>query len=159
MDAAALEQRLPAAPGLLAGLGSPGRVAREDGRRTAIASRRDVVLITVAAVALVGAGAIFWTSGGAGGGGNRDFPEGHPYMCAGCGQVILLSDRELFQLKREARESESLEAGRVVCAACGSESTQPALKCPHCGEYFPRPGPGRPVCPHCKEPFPSVFDD
>jgi len=124
----------------------------------AIASRRDVVLITVAAVALVGAGAIFWTSG-AGSSTNPDFPEGHPYICADCGYVTVLSDDELFRLKREARESESLEAGRVVCAKCGSDNTQQAVKCPNCGEYFPRPGPGRPVCPHCQKPFPSLFDD
>ena len=125
----------------------------------AIASRRDVFLITVAAVALVGAGLIFWTSGGVGSSTNPDFPEGHPYMCADCGQVTVLSDAELFRLKREARESESLEPGRAVCAECGSKSTGLAVKCPNCGEYFPRPGPGRPVCPHCQVPFPSLFDD
>jgi Zn finger protein HypA/HybF involved in hydrogenase expression len=124
----------------------------------AIASRRDVVLITVAAVALVGAGAIFWTSG-TGSSTNPDFPEGHAYICADCGYVTVLSDDELFRLKREARESESLEPGRVVCAKCGSANTQLAVKCPNCGEYFPRPGPGRPVCPHCQQPFPSLFDD
>ena len=124
-----------------------------------IASRRDLALITVAAVVLVGAGVLFWTSGGAGGKGNPDFPEGHPYICADCGHVTVLSDDALFKLKREARESESLEPGRVVCAECGSKSTELAVKCPNCEEYFPRPGPGRPVCPHCKEPFPSLFDD
>jgi hypothetical protein len=125
----------------------------------AIASRRDVVLITVAAVVLGGACVVFWTSGGADGGGNPDFPEGHAYVCADCGQVTVLSDRELFRLKREARESQTLEAGRVICAECGSSAMQPAVKCPNCGEYFPRPAAGRPVCPHCKKPFPSLFDD
>jgi len=125
----------------------------------AIASRRDVVMITVAAVALVGAGVIFWTSGGVGSSTNPDFPEGHAYICADCGCVTVLSDDELFRLKREARESESLEPGRVVCPECGSKNTQLAVKCPHCGEYFPRPGSGRPICPYCQQPFPLLFDD
>jgi DNA-directed RNA polymerase subunit RPC12/RpoP len=118
-----------------------------------------VVLITVAALVLAGAGVILWRGSGAGSDNNPDFPEGHAYICAECGHVTVLSDDALFKLKREARESESLEAGRVACAECGSKNTQPAMKCPYCGEYFPRPGSGRPVCPHCNEPFPSLFDD
>jgi ribosomal protein S27E len=124
-----------------------------------IASRRDVLLITIAVVALVGAGVLFWTGGGAGSGGNPDFPDGHPYICADCGHVTILSDRELFEVKRKARESDSIEPGRVVCEECGSKNMQQAIKCPNCGQYFARPGGGRPVCPSCKKPFPSLFDD
>jgi ribosomal protein L40E len=118
-----------------------------------------VVLITVAAVMLVGAALILWAGGSVGSSTNPDFPEGHPYICADCGYVTILSDDELYRLKREARESESLDPGRAVCAKCGSKNTQLAVKCPHCGKYFPRPGPGRPICPYCKQPFPSLFDD
>ena len=115
-------------------------------------------MITIVVVALGGAGVLFWTHG-AGGSDNPDFPEGHPYICADCGHVTILSDHELFDLKRKARESESLEPGRVACEECGSKNVQQAVRCPNCGQYFPRPGGGRPVCPHCKEPFPSLFDD
>jgi hypothetical protein len=124
-----------------------------------IGSRRDAILIAAAAAALLGAGVIFWTGGGAGRTDNPDFPEGHAYICADCGCVTVLSDDELFEIKKEARRSENLEAGRVLCAECGGANVQQAMRCPHCGEYFPRPGRGRPVCPHCNEPYPSQFDD
>jgi hypothetical protein len=113
----------------------------------------------VAVAALAAAGVIYAVTGGAGSKQSQDFPEGHPYLCQDCGHLTILSDDELFELKRKAWESESLEPGRVPCAACGSKNTFPAVKCPRCGEYSPRTGADRPVCPHCKQPFPSLFDD
>jgi hypothetical protein len=94
---------------------------------------------------------------GAGRGGNADFPEGHLFVCADCGGATVLSDDELFDLKVQARNSDSPEPGRVVCSACGSSNTNPGVRCPNCGTCFERPE-GRPVCPKCKQPFPSPFE-
>lgn len=124
-----------------------------------ISSRKDVILIAIAGVALVGAVVIFCAAGGMGGGGNPDFPEGHAFVCEDCGEATILSDRELFDLRAKARELDEPDAGRVVCSACGSTNTQAAIKCPNCGHYFVRSGRGRPVCPSCKQPFPSRFGD
>jgi hypothetical protein len=124
-----------------------------------ISSRKDVIGLAIAGAALVGAAVIFCAAGGVGGDGNPDFPEGHAFICLDCGQTTVLSDRELFDLKVKARESDEPDAGRVVCSACGSTNTHAAIKCPNCGHYFARSGGGRPVCPSCKQPFPSRFGD
>jgi hypothetical protein len=124
----------------------------------AITSPKNIVLLTIAGAALLGAGVIAWTTY-ASTRVNPDFPDGHPYICLDCGEVTVLSDAELFELKAAAREVESLDAGRVSCRACGSSNTFPAMKCPYCGTYFARPGPGRPVCPHCQKPLPSPLSD
>jgi hypothetical protein len=120
----------------------------------AAGSAKNVVLIVILGAALLGAGVMVASRGGVGGG-NPDFPDGHPYICGACGHVTVLSDDELFDLKVKARESGDLDAGRIVCSACGSTDMHPALKCPRCGKYFARPGSGWPVCPYCKQPFPS----
>lgn len=109
--------------------------------------------------ALAAAGVIYAVTGAAGSKESEDFPEGHPYLCQDCGQLTILSNDELFELKAQARESRDLNAGRVPCSACGSRNTFPAIKCPRCGEYSMRTGARRPVCPHCKQPFPSLFGD
>ena len=122
-----------------------------------IRSRRDIVLIAVAGIVILGAVVVVIARGG-GGGANPDFPDGHPFICEDCGHVMILSDDELFALRKAARESPDLEVQRIPCSACGSKNTVEAVKCPACGKYFARPG-GRPVCPHCQTPFPSPFED
>jgi hypothetical protein len=122
-----------------------------------ISTRKDVIAVAIAGAALLTAVIIFFAAGSGGGSGNPDFPEGHAFVCSDCGEATILSDRELFSLKVKARESDDPEAGRVVCKACGSQNTRPALKCPNCGHYFAREGGGRPVCPSCNRPFPSRF--
>jgi len=123
----------------------------------ASSSRKSTVMMVAAVVMLVAAGVLLWARGIAGSG-NPDFPDGHPFICADCGHTTILSNDELLDLKVLARESHDPDAGRVLCSECGSANMVPAIKCPNCGEYFPRPE-GRPVCPHCKKPFPSLFKD
>ena len=119
-------------------------------------SNRDRGLLAAAGI-LVAAVVLVWAWGAAGSR-NPDFPDGHPFVCADCGHAMVLSDDELFDLKASSRESDDPDAGRVVCSACGSTNTYPAIKCPHCGTYFPRPA-GWPVCPNCKKPLPSPFEN
>jgi DNA-directed RNA polymerase subunit RPC12/RpoP len=87
-------------------------------------------------------------------GGEADFPEGHAYICLDCGHVTLMTHAELIELKGQARGSTDPDAGAIKCESCGSMNIRMALHCPNCGEYFERPGRGRPVCPHCEKPFP-----
>jgi hypothetical protein len=128
-------------------------------QRVTTTSRRDIILIVVAVGALAAAGIIYGVTGVAGSKESEDFPEGHAFICLDCKHVTILSSAELFEFKAKARESGSLEPARVVCSACGSDNTFPAVKCPRCGEYSVRTGSRHPVCPHCKQPFPSLFDD
>ena len=125
----------------------------------AVTSRKDSILIGFTVLALAGAGAIFTVTGGTRGSQDADFPEGYPYLCRECGDLTILTDKELFALKAKAREGATLQSSRIKCSACNSENTSPALKCPRCEKYMFQPGRGRPVCTHCREPFPSLFGD
>ena len=74
--------------------------------------------------------------------GDRDFPEGHPYICLDCGQVTVLTHAQLMDFKAQAREQMDPDARNVPCAECDSRNTTLAVRCPRCGAYFARPGPG-----------------
>lgn len=118
-------------------------------------SRKDGIYLGIACAALVGAGVIYTSVGRSQpSGGEADFPDGHAYICLDCGHVTLMTHAELLSFAARAREAADPDARFIPCESCGSRNTHMALKCPNCGEYFQRPGPGRPVCPHCDQPFP-----
>ena len=107
-------------------------------------SRKDMIMMFLAAAFLAVAGIVFINNQGP-----KDNGEGLDrldyYTCQNCGEEFSMTLAELNEAKVHP------ETGLPVCPNCGEYTVTHAYPCPNCGRHLKLVGHGQlpDICPHC----------